>query len=312
MKKIAVLLTILTLAACSVVKDTWNNANLFPVSEDIKLGGQVYNEIMSNKAEYPTVPEAGNEELYSYVKGITKKIINNGNVRYATEFPWKVTLINNEKVQNAFATPGGYIFVYTGLIKFLDSEDQLAGVMGHEIAHAANRHSTRQLTKIMGVSILLDAALGKKETVKDVTASIVGLSFSRDHETEADSFSVKYLCKTNYNAAGAAGFFKKIAGQATPPEWISTHPSPNNRIKNIESKAAALGCTGKDTNKAKYDQIKLLLTKIAPPPVAPSTGSLPKNTSTSGNKTTDPMNKPAPAPSTGTGKKPSGTIEKPK
>jgi predicted Zn-dependent protease len=140
----------------------------------------------------------------------------------------------------------------------------------------------------------------------------VGLSFSRDHETEADSFSVKYLCKTNYNAAGAAGFFKKIAGQATPPEWISTHPSPNNRIKNIESKAAALGCTGKDTNKAKYDQIKLLLTKIAPPPVAPSTGSLPKNTSTSGNKTTDPMNKPAPAPSTGTGKKPSGTIEKPK
>jgi hypothetical protein len=89
MKKLAVLFTILILASCSVVKDTWNNANLFPVSEDIKLGGQVYTEIMSNKAEYPTVPEAGNEELYSYVRGITKKIINNGNVRYATEFHGK-------------------------------------------------------------------------------------------------------------------------------------------------------------------------------------------------------------------------------
>ena len=317
MNKISLILLILIASSCASIKKTWNNANLFPVSEDIKLCEQVYQEIISNTAEFPIVPESGNEEVYSYVRGITKKILNTGNVKYATEFPWKVTLINDSKTQNAFATPGGYIFVYTGLMKFLDSEDQLAGVMGHEIAHAANRHSTRQLTKIMGASILLDAVLGKKETVKEVTTAIVGLSFSRDHETEADSFSVKYLCGTNYNAAGAAGFFKKIQGQATPPEWISTHPNPTNRVKNIESKAIALSCRGKETYKAKYDQIKSLINKIPPAPPAPKS-TLPKNqnTGSSGSTTktgSDPMNKPTPPPSTGTGsgKKTGGKIEKP-
>ena len=283
MNKISLILLILIASSCASIKKTWNNANLFPVSEDIKLGEQVYQEIISNTAEFPIVPESGNEEVYSYVRGITKKILNTGNVKYATEFPWKVTLINDSKTQNAFATPGGYIFVYTGLMKFLDSEDQLAGVMGHEIAHAANRHSTRQLT----------------------------------NETEADSFSVKYLCGTNYNAAGAAGFFKKIQGQATPPEWISTHPNPTNRVKNIESKAIALSCRGKETYKAKYDQIKSLINKIPPAPPAPKS-TLPKNqnTGSSGSTTktgSDPMNKPTPPPSTGTGsgKKTGGKIEKP-
>lgn len=309
MNKIGIILAITLLSSCASLKKTWNNANLFPVSEDIKLGEQVFQEIIANPQEYPIVSESDNAELYSYLRGITKKILKSGGVSYANEFPWTVSIINDPKTQNAFATPGGYIFIYTGLIAFLDSEDQLAGVLGHEIAHAANRHSTRQLSKSLGVQILLDAILGKKETVKQVTGAIVGLSFSRDHETEADSFSVKYLCPTPYNAAGAAGFFKKISGQASPPEWISTHPNPSNRIKNIESKAAALNCKGKETYKSKYDQIKQLLSKIPPPPPKPSLPSGNKSSAKpNSNKSGDPMNKPTPEPSTGTSKKPSTKI----
>ena len=233
--------------------------NLFPVSDDVKLGKQVAAEIESNGQEYPILPERGNEELYQYVRGITNKLLNTGKVKYRNEFAWQVKIINDPNTLNAFATPGGYIYVYTGLIKFLDSEDQLAGVMGHEIAHAALRHSTRQMTKLYGVQVLADALLGNKAAIKQVAQGLIGLKFGRKHETESDEYSVIYLCETGYNAAGAAGFFKKMSGESRVPAFLSTHPNPANRVQEIEKKAQALGCRGSGTYAGKYAQMKKLI-----------------------------------------------------
>ncbi len=272
------------MGACSFLKQGWNELNIFPLEQDVELGRQVYEEILSKPEEFPLVPEQGNEELYSYVRGIAKRILQTGQVSYAKNFAWKVTLINDPKMQNAFCTPGGYIFVYTGILKFLDSEDQFAGVMGHEIAHAANRHSTKQLSKMLGVQILIDAATGNREALKSVVtilATIGALQFSREHEVQADSFSVKYLCATEYNAAGAAGFFKKIVGQPTPPQWLSTHPNPGNRINNIEGKKRELNCQGGETYRTRFDAIKPLIDKIPPPKLNPPTNpNVPANRQT--------------------------------
>ena len=178
------------------------------------------------------------------------------------EFPWKVTIINDDKTLNAFATPGGYIYVYTGLIKFLDSEHQLAGVMGHEIAHSAQRHSTRQMTKAYGASALVSIVTGKSDPgqLEQIALAILNLRFSRNHETEADTYSVNYLCGTTYKADGAAGFFQKLEGQsASVPEFLSTHPNPGNRVENIQRKAKELGCSGNATNTSEYARIKSLL-----------------------------------------------------
>ena len=162
---------------------------------------------------------------------------------------------------NAFATPGGYIYVYTGLIKFLDSEDELAGVMGHEIAHADQRHSTRQMTRTYGVSALLGMLSGNAEPgmLEQIAAGLVSLKFSRNHETESDKYSVIYLCGTGYNAAGAAGFFKKMEGRSGTPEFMSTHPNPGNRVKNIESQAESQGCSTTEGDRSGYEKIKSLL-----------------------------------------------------
>ncbi|MEP7195054.1 MAG: M48 family metalloprotease [Saprospiraceae bacterium] len=252
---------------CSVLKKSWDNLNVFPVQQDIDLGNQVAAEILSNPDEYPIVPVAGNEAVYSYTNGIVKKILATNLVDYSRDFSWNIHIINDPKTLNAFCTPGGNIYIYTGLMSFLDSEDQFAGVIGHEMAHAANRHSTKQLTKSLGVQLLLDAALGNKDVVKQVTGALVNLSFSRAHETQADSFSVKYLCLTGLKANGASGFFKKIEGQPTPPQWLSTHPSPTNRVKAIDSKALELGCKGKEDNKSNYEKIKSLIASI---PVLPT------------------------------------------
>ncbi len=241
------------------------------ISEDAKLGAQVSQEIESKPSEYPILAESGNQEVYAYVRGITNKILNSGAVENRVAFPWKVKIIKDDKTLNAFCTPGGYIYVYTGLIKYLDSEDQLAGVMGHEIAHADKRHSMRQLVQTYGVQALLGigaavATSGKSQgtqqtasTVAQVATSVVGLSFSRDHETEADNTSVKYLCGTDYNAAGSAGFFEKIGNASTPPEFLSTHPSPANRVQNIYAQAEKAGCKGTTKNASQYQRIKNLL-----------------------------------------------------
>jgi beta-barrel assembly-enhancing protease len=241
------------------------------VSEDAKMGLQVSQEIESKPNEYPLLPERGNEEVYKYVRGITSKILNSGAVVHRNDFPWTVKIINDNKTLNAFCTPGGYIYVYTGLIKYLDSEDQLAGVMGHEIAHADNRHSMRQMVQSYGVSALVgigaqvatkNSGSGTQQaamTAAQMTTALVGLKFSREHETDADNTGVRYLCATDYNAAGCAGFFEKIGNSNTPPEWLSTHPSPVNRVQNIKDQAVAAGCKGSAKNQQQYQRIKQLL-----------------------------------------------------
>lgn len=253
---IAVVITGLTNCANS------QNLNLFSPDYDVKLGKQVSAQIASDPKKFPVLPERGNEEVYRYVRSISKNIVNSGKVKYRDKFAWEVKIIDDDKTLNAFCTPGGYIYVYTGLIKFLDSEDQLAGVMGHEIAHADLRHSTRQLTKVYGISVLLELVRKNPSpsTVEQIALGLLNLKFSRTHEKEADAQSVVYLCNSQYPADGCAGFFKKMEGKGSnPPEFISTHPNPGNRIAAIEKKADQLGCSHGQTRQSEYQRIKRLL-----------------------------------------------------
>ena len=237
--------------------------NLFSVQDDIDLGKQVKQEIESNPSEFPLLPEAGNEQIYAYVRSLATTILNSGRVEHKNDFAWEIKIIDDDETLNAFCTPGGYIYVYTGLINFLDSEDQLMGVIGHEIAHASMRHSTRQLTKLYGLQVVTSILSGGSEPglISQMALSLASLKFSRKHETEADNRSVVYMCSSSRNAAGAAGFFKKIqgAGGGTPPQFLSTHPDPGNRVQNIETLADDLGCKGNSTNQSKYNQMKNLL-----------------------------------------------------
>ncbi|TAK44550.1 MAG: peptidase M48 [Saprospiraceae bacterium] len=249
----------MALLSCGAFK---NGINVFTIDDDIALGKQVSEQIAGDPKQFPILPEQGNEEAYRYVRNITTKLLHTGKVAYSKEFPWDVKLINDSKTLNAFAVPGGHLYVYTGLIKYLDSEDQLAGVMGHEIAHAALRHSTQQMTSLYGLDAIRQIITGKTDpgVLEQIALGLASLKFSRKHEAQADEYSVIYLCGTNYNAAGSAGFFKKIEGkEGTPPEFLSTHPDPGNRIKSIEKKAQELACSGNETNKSQYAHIKSLL-----------------------------------------------------
>lgn len=259
----AILISII-LWNCSGTKKAGGGFNLFTIQDDIALGKEFSKQIESDPKTYPLLPEQGNEQVYSYIRRITNKILNAGNVAYRKEFAWQVKIIDDSKTLNAFAVPGGYLYVYTGLIKYLDTEDQLAGVMGHEIAHAAQRHSTRQLTKIYGIDALRQILTGNKDAdaFSQLALGLVSLKFSRKHEAEADDYSVNYLCGTSYDAAGAAGFFEKLQAEGSsgqPPKFLSTHPDPGNRVKDIHDKKGEMSCKVNSQNRTEHERIKRLI-----------------------------------------------------
>jgi predicted Zn-dependent protease len=262
MKKFTIALAVITIAiisACGLInkENKGQGFNLYTVEQDKELGAQVSQEIDSNPAEYPLLDSASNVEAYQMIYRVRDRILNSGKVTHKDNFQWRLRIIDNDSTLNAFCTPGGYIYIYTGILKFLDNESQLAGVMGHEIAHADKRHSTRQMTKMFGIQVLVDVLAGDRALLKDVTTAIIGLKNSREHETEADQYSVEYLCPTEYDAAGGGGFFQKIEemGGSRQPEFLSTHPDPGKRIEHFNSAKVSLGCTGSNNNTNEYKRI---------------------------------------------------------
>ncbi len=246
---LTLLIFCITLTACAAGGRV--TSLLFSPADDQKLGKQVSDEINGNSVEYPLLSESQYSDSYKYLNAMRDQILLSNDMAYRDDFAWELKIIKNDDVLNAFATPGGYIYVYTGLIKYLDKADDLAGVMGHEIAHADRRHSIKQLEKQYGLQIMLSIALGNEPgQIAQMAAQIAGqgavLKFSRGAENEADEYSVKYLADTKYACNGAASFFQKLLNEGQSggtPEFLSTHPSPKNRVRDINEQANQENCS---------------------------------------------------------------------
>lgn len=232
----------LPLAACT---DQGGGLNLFSIDDDIELGAQLDAEIRADPETYPILDETEWSAAYAELYRMRDALLATGEVQYVDDFEWKLAIIDDDETLNAFAAPGGYIYVYTGLMRYLEHEDHFVGVLGHEIAHADERHSTQQLTRVYGISTLLGVLLGEDPgLLANIAASLLTLSFSRTHEAEADERSVYYLCPTDWAANGTAGFFEKLIseGGVNVPEFLSTHPSSESRVEDINALAEELGC----------------------------------------------------------------------
>ncbi|RDV13942.1 peptidase M48 [Pontibacter diazotrophicus] len=260
------LLAILTMCLFSSCGD--NDGVIFSIQDDLNLGQQVSEEVDSTYRAQGKLLErnSSNAQAYQNLDRIVNRILTSGAVKYQQEFPWTVKIIREDETLNAFATPGGYIYVYTGLIQYLEDEDHFAGVLAHEIAHADRRHSIKQLQRDYGISLLLSVALGNdpgtlQQIAAQLAGNLTGLKFGRDAETEADNMSVEYLGGTDYYACdGAAGFFVKLEQEAQQqagiPEFLSTHPNPGNRIQNIEQMAEQKGCKTSSAPDNDFNKLK--------------------------------------------------------
>jgi len=220
------------LAACAAVPVTGRqSANLFSPEDDVALGGQAYEEILAPERIVTSGPQ---KEM---VERVMQRLVA---VADDSGYQWEVRLIQNDEVVNAFALPGGKMAVYTGILPVTQDETGLAVVMGHEIGHVVARHGTERMTQQIGADMIAQWAAGRvggDPQLWDLGKSLmVSLPWGRKQELEADHIGLIYMAKAGYDPRRAADFWKRMSqgGGGAPPEWLSTHPSDERRIHQIE------------------------------------------------------------------------------
>jgi predicted Zn-dependent protease len=215
-------------------------SNIFSDKDDVELGKEIDKEIKADP-NFPML--VGHADIKDYVSGIGSYILNNSpRITKKNIYPYNFQVVN-DTIVNAFCTPGGFVYVYTGLMKFIDNEATLAGVVAHEIAHAEKRHVTQRITAAYTVNAVLGLILGGNPSMLSQIAAnlFVGLAFlknSREDESEADYYSIQYLRTTKYYPGSITFFFDKIREEQkrkgeTPGELdrlLATHPLPQDRI----------------------------------------------------------------------------------
>ena len=248
--------------------------NLFAKSEDVKLGQQVQAEIAKNPKQYPILD---NPTLRNYVQGIVNRIVSASTVKNK-DFNYTVTLVRDDKTVNAFTLPGGPIYVYSGLMKYVDNEATLAGILAHEITHADHRHSTQQMTKQYGLEAVAQLALGNNSTlagqiasgVAGVAENLTMLQFSRADETDADATSFNDLMNINGRPwyPGAIKYFmiKTLSGKSGRTSDLErlflTHPPSQDRLDAINAqirKANLPEPPESQLNSTQYQRFKSML-----------------------------------------------------
>ncbi len=247
------------------VKPGWN---LFTPEQDIQMGQQASARIgrqvlLLNDPRVDDYLDALGKRLASYAPGY--------------KFPYQYRCVNDENI-NAFALPGGFIYINRGVIEAADDEAQLAGVMAHETSHVALRHGTNQVSKAEAWRIplgLLGAAGGLGGLIGQVgagfTLNSIILKYSRDDETQADVLGTQILYDAGYDPRALAQFFEKIEAESKgkePAQFFSDHPNPGNRIGRIDEEVDKLGGPEPDyrSDSDDFRSIKIYVMKLPKPP----------------------------------------------
>lgn len=276
-KQLVLAFAVLTLSI-SAIECGSAGVNLFSKSDDVQLGQQMAQQIAADPAHYPIL---NNPTLTSYVQSIENRIVASPNVQNK-DFHYTVQIINDPNTINAFTIPAGGIYVYTGLLRFIDDESALAGVLAHETTHADHRHATRNMTQQYGLQVLAAAALGSNpgilsQIVASLTSQLTVLKFSRDDEREADQGSFDDLAQLPgrpWYPGGVNIFLKKsLTAQPNQPgafqQLFLTHPVDQQRIDAITADLQKAGISGPTTaqlNQSNYQRYKNMLGMSASSP----------------------------------------------
>jgi predicted Zn-dependent protease len=243
---------------------------LISPDEENRLGLQFKQELETKQH----VRYLGDPVVVDYVRGVANRVIVFGK-RERPEVNWQVNVIDDPKTVNAFATPGGFLYVYSGLILSADNEAELAGVMAHETGHVVARHSARQMIDAYGIQTVSDLVLGKNPGLLASLAAGVGqkgfmLANSRSDESQADQYGARYSSLAGYDPHGLVAFFGKLrALEGNSPRILailSDHPSTPDRIDAVNAYIAQNHLGGSNTNAAQYQTIKARVQAHVPSP----------------------------------------------
>ncbi len=176
------------------------------------------------------------------VKEVGQRIVKNSSAK-DTPYQYDFHLLADPEVVNAFALPGGQVFITAALFNKLENQDELAGVLGHEIGHVVARHGAERIAQMELTQGLTGAAVvasGDYHTAQaaQLIANLVNMSYGRDQESQADNLGIRFMTETGYNPEAMIGvmqILEKVSNGQSQPEFLSTHPSPANRIEKIKA-----------------------------------------------------------------------------
>jgi predicted Zn-dependent protease len=217
--------------ACTTVPVTGRKQlNPLGIETDMQLGAQGYAEALQG------APTVSSGSQYTMVKRVFDRIVA---VADDPGFEWEVKLVEDSNMVNAWAMPGGKMAVYTGILPVTQTETGLAVVMGHEIGHAVARHGTERISQQVGISALLDFLAGQGTSAQWSPYLSLGvfLPWGRKQELEADLIGLMYMARAGYDPREASLFWQRmsqLSGGNEPPKFLSTHPSDETRIAQIE------------------------------------------------------------------------------
>lgn len=290
---LGLLLAALTLGACSTNPATGaRSLTLLSWDQERSMGAEAAPQFT---AEFGgPVPDAA---LQTYVSEVGQRLV----AQIEPGVPaldWEFTLLDSEVI-NAFALPGGKVFITRGLASRFTNEAQLAGVLGHEIGHVTARHGNQRISKQIGFNVLIGAAavgVGIADSDSDVRrygqyavpalaigGNVILLKYGRDEESQADLLGVRYMARAGYHPAGQREVMEILAaasgggGGGRPPEWLSTHPFPETRIERL-NQIIAEQYPDADTNpayaRAEQNYRTRMLNRLSALPPAKHTGAM--------------------------------------
>lgn len=229
--KVILLTTIIVAFGACGVEGT---SLLISDSQEAEIGAEVHQQVL---AEYPlmndTTAQNWVNDLGSRLE--TASLSERDGVNY--QF-----FVLDTEIVNAFAAPGGYVYLTRGLINMADNEAQMAGVLAHEIGHIAHRHSVAQIERAFAIGLLGDLVFGDGSIASDVvdyaSAFVLGTQYSQAQETDADTMGVQFTIGANISPFGLSEFFETLAelsGDSMLPDWLSSHPQPLDRAAAVEA-----------------------------------------------------------------------------
>jgi predicted Zn-dependent protease len=264
-KLILMIIPMVVLSACSTNEATGKQqfTAFMPASSEAKIGAEEHDNILKAYGG-----KTDNAKIQSYVESIGRRLVpytERGDVQYT------FTVLDSP-IMNAFALPGGYVYVSRGILMYANDEAELASVIGHEIGHVTARHSAQRYSKsvlasIAGVGLSAAFQSGAINQAFGLGANLYLSAYSRTHEREADSLGIRYIERAGYDPDGSPRFLatmdryktfsKKLAGKDNQPDipnYFSTHPVTAERVADAKAKTATIGKDG-DRNKIKYMQM---------------------------------------------------------
>lgn len=250
--------------------------NKYSPAQDVQLGQQAAAEARRQ------LPLLNNDHVDDYIEGVGRRLVSAipPELRQP-EFRYTFEVVNQKEI-NAFALPGGPMFLNRGMIEASANEAEMAGVMAHEIAHVALRHGTAQATK--GEKFQIGAVAGQilGAIVGGTAGSVIAqgsqfglgayfLKYGREYEREADLLGAQILARAGYDPRQMAHMFRTIekqSGGRGGPEWLSSHPNPGNRYEAINREAAMLQVQGSAPSNAAFQDVRSRLAGMSPAPTA--------------------------------------------